>query len=105
MRTVHMSKLISDLELIAANTQGLWDELRGARIFITGGTGFFGCWLVESFCFMNHLLGLGAEATILTRSPAAFAQKCPHLASDAAVTLHAGDVRSFVFPDGEYRYV
>jgi nucleoside-diphosphate-sugar epimerase len=100
-----MNRLVQDLELIAANTQGLWDELRGARIFITGGTGFFGCWLVESFCFMNHLLGLGAEATILTRSPAAFAQKCPHLASDAAVTLHAGDVRSFVFPDGEYRYV
>jgi nucleoside-diphosphate-sugar epimerase len=100
-----MNRLAQDLELIAAKTQGSWDELRGERVFITGGTGFFGCWLVESFCFMNHLLGLGAEATILTRNPAAFAQKCPHLASDTAVTLHAGDVRSFVFPDGEYRYV
>jgi nucleoside-diphosphate-sugar epimerase len=100
-----MNKLASDLELIAAQTQGLWDELRGQRIFITGGTGFFGCWLVESFCFVNHLLGLGAAVTILTRNPDAFAQKCPHLALDAAVTLHAGDVRSFVFPDGEYKYV
>jgi nucleoside-diphosphate-sugar epimerase len=100
-----MNRLAPDLELIAANTQGLWDELRGERVFITGGTGFFGCWLVESFCFVNHLLGLGAEATILTRNPEAFAQKCPHLASDTAVTLQAGDVRSFSFPEGEYTYV
>ena len=100
-----MHSLIPDLELIAANTPGLWDELRGERVFITGGTGFFGCWLVESFCFVNRLLGLGAEATILTRHPEAFATKCPHLASDPSVTLQAGDVRSFLFAEGEYRYV
>jgi len=100
-----MNRLASDLELIAANTHGLWDELRGQRLFITGGTGFFGCWLVESFCFVNHLLGLGAKATILTRNAEVFANKCPHLASDTAVTLQAGDVRSFLFPEGEYTYV
>lgn len=100
-----MNRLAQDLEFIAANTQGLWDELGGERIFITGGTGFFGCWLVESFCFVNRLLGLGARATILTRDPAAFALKCPHLASDSAVTLQAGDVRTFSFPEGEYKYV
>lgn len=94
-----------DLELILAHTAPLWDELRGQRFFLTGGTGFFGCWLVESFCYMNRHLCLGAEMTVLTRNPEAFAQKCPHLACDPAVTLHSGDVRSFVFPEGEFRYV
>jgi nucleoside-diphosphate-sugar epimerase len=94
-----------DLELILEHTAPMWEEVRGSRIFLTGGTGFFGCWLVESFCFVNNLLGLGAVATVLTRNPEAFAQKCPHLASDPAVTLHAGDVRSFAFPRGEYQYV
>jgi nucleoside-diphosphate-sugar epimerase len=94
-----------DLELILEHTAPLWEEMRGSRIFLTGGTGFFGCWLVESFCFVNNLLGLGAAATILTRNGEAFAQKCPHLASNPAVTLHAGDVRGFAFPEGEYQYV
>lgn len=100
-----MNRLAVDLELIVANTHGLWDELRGQRLFITGGTGFFGCWLVESFCYINRLHGLNAQATILTRDPEAFALKCPHLASDAAITLLHGDVRRFAFPSGEYRYV
>jgi nucleoside-diphosphate-sugar epimerase len=94
-----------DLRLILEHTAPLWEEARGQRIFITGGTGFFGCWLLESFCFVNEFLRLGAKATILTRNPEAFERKCSHLASDPSVTLVRGDIRSFAFPSGEYRYV
>ncbi len=94
-----------DLELIAAATAGLWEEMRGQHLFLTGGTGFFGCWLVESFCHVNRALGLGAQATVLTRDPAKFAAKAPHLANDPAITLHTGDVRDFASPAGEFGYV
>ena len=100
-----MNRLIADLDLIAEATQGLWDEVRGQRIFLTGGTGFFGCWLVEGFCHVNRVLGLNARLSILTRNAVAFAEKCPHLASDPAITLHPGDVRAFQFPGEEYGFM
>lgn len=96
---------IQDLDRIADKTRHLWDELRGQSLLITGGTGFFGCWLVESFCHINRNLSLGARATVLTRNPAGFAAKCPHLATDPAVTMHTGDVRTFAFPEGRFSHI
>jgi nucleoside-diphosphate-sugar epimerase len=95
----------TDLELILRATQTLWEPLRGQRIFITGGTGFFGCWLVESFCYINRKLSLNARATVLTRSPANFVAKAPHIAADPHLQLLAGDVRDFKFPDGSFPFV
>lgn len=94
-----------DLDLILTQTAEQWEEVRGQHLFITGGTGFFGCWLLASFCHINRALNLNATATVLTRDPVAFRAKCPHLASDSAIALLGGDIRNFHFPDGEFRYV
>jgi len=93
-----------DLDLVFSKTRDMWCEMRGKRLFITGGTGFIGCWLLESFVDANRALRLGAHATVLTRNPAEFARKCPHLVSDAAISLHTGDVRHFAYPDGEFEF-
>jgi nucleoside-diphosphate-sugar epimerase len=94
-----------DLDRILTHTRPLWEELRGRRLFITGGTGFFGCWLLESFLHANDRLNLNASTTVLTRDPDSFRQKAPHLANHPAITLHAGDILSFEFPDGEFPYI
>ena len=83
----------------------VWSDLKGARLLITGGTGFFGCWLLESLCHANRHLGLGARATILTRSPGAFCRKAPHLAGNSAVELVEGDVLALPELPGEYSHV
>ena len=97
--------LASDLDHILDHTRELWEELRGERLFITGGTGFFGCWLLESFAWANDRLGLKASVLVLTRNPDAFQRKSPHLAANPAILFHPGDVRSFVFPSGSFSHV
>lgn len=100
-----MNPLSNDLDHILVHTEGLWEELRGQRIFITGGTGFFGCWLLESFVWANTRLGLNAQAVVLSRNPAAFMKKAPHLAGHEALVFHAGDIRDFQFPSGSFSHV
>ena len=95
-----------DLNEICEQTESLWKELRGQRIFITGGTGFFGCWLLESFAAANRRFGLNLSVTVLSRSPEAFRQRCPHLAENPAIRLVHGDIlKPYTFPDGEFPYV
>lgn len=97
--------LAADLDHVLDHTRDLWEQLRGERIFITGGTGFFGCWLLESFAWANDRLGLKAEALVLTRNPDAFRRKAPHLTAHPAIHFHPGDVRAFEFPQGSFSHL
>ena len=100
-----VNPLSQDLDHILSHTEGLWEELRGERIFITGGTGFIGCWLLESFAWANDKLALNASAMVLTRNYQAFQKKAPHLASHPSIKFHIGDVMNFDFPAGEYSHI
>jgi dTDP-glucose 4,6-dehydratase len=97
--------LAKDLDHILEHTQNIWDELRGARLFITGGTGFFGKWLLESLLWANDRLDLECKTTILTRNLDAFKSIVPHLAGHQAVSILIGDVRTFAFPSGSYTHI
>jgi nucleoside-diphosphate-sugar epimerase len=94
-----------DLEHVLSHTRNLWEEARGSRFFITGGTGFFGVWLLETFAHANERLGLGMKAVVLTRNPEAFALKAPHLSNRKDIGFLRGDVRSFHPPEGQFSHV
>jgi dTDP-glucose 4,6-dehydratase len=85
-----------DIEHVLEHSPGVWNELRGASIFVTGGTGFFGRWMVESFRAANQQFQLGARLVVLSRYP----QK-----SLEGISFCSGDVRSFEFPEGEFSHV
>lgn len=97
--------LRDDLDDCLARTRDLWNEIRDQRIFITGATGFFGCWLLETLLWANRQLQLNAQVTILTRNPNTLNQKAPHLAADPAVKILVGDVKTFQFPSGTFSHI
>lgn len=88
-----------DLEHVLRPTQALWEPVRGQRIFITGGTGFFGSWLLESLAFCNRRLNLNLSITVLSRNPEAFALRMPHLAAEQSIRFLRGDILDFPFPN------
>ena len=96
---------VRDRDHMLLHTAGLWEALRGERIFMTGGTGFVGTWLVEAFVAANQAYDLGATAVLLSRDPDRFAARAPHLANDRAVRLIAGDAVDFAPPDGRFAFV
>jgi nucleoside-diphosphate-sugar epimerase len=97
--------LSADLDHILSRTRPLWEELRGLRIFVTGGTGFFGCWLLESFAWANDQLNLGAEMLVLTRNLERFQKKAPHIANRPDIRFQIGDARDFKFPSGPFSHI
>ena len=89
---------VEDLEHIYQNTQDIWESFRGKSIFLTGGTGFFGKWFLESFIYVNDKLELNAKISILTRNPESFLLKYPFY-KEHANTVHfvKGDILTYDF--------
>jgi nucleoside-diphosphate-sugar epimerase len=97
--------LDADRAHVLARTEPLWRELGGARLLITGGTGFVGSWILESLRWANEELDAGVDALVLTRDPDDFTRRRPHLAQAKGVRLHRGDIRTFETPGESFSHV
>lgn len=95
----------ADLEHILAHGGDLWRGLAGTRLFITGGTGFFGIWLLESIAAANDALKVGVGATVLSRDPQRFLDRMPHLAVRPEFDWLRGHPASFAFPATRHDYI
>jgi len=95
----------TDLAHVLRHTEDLWEDLRGERLFITGGTGFIGGWMVESLLRADLDLAFGVRMVLLTRDPDRFRAVAPHVADHPAVTLARGTVRDFEPPSGAFAFV
>lgn len=75
---------------------------RGARLFVTGGTGFVGRSLLR---FLNQSAGRleNIRTTVLTRDPGRFAARHPDLTR--RIEMLRGDVRDFVWPKTKFTHV
>ena len=72
------------------------------RIFITGGTGFFGKSMLDYRLRHSDWEWAKAEWVILSRAPERFAAASPQLANQPGVSFAVGDVRDFAFPQGHF---
>lgn len=94
-----------DLAAIGSALAGDWSQLSGKRLFITGGTGFIGRWMLEALRAADLRFGIGVDITVLTRDPDAFAAKAPHLVGHPGFRFVAGDILTLQPDGGRYSHV
>ena len=69
------------------------------KIFLTGGTGFFGKSILD---MLRSGFRKESEFVILSRDPEKFLREYPEYSGLANVRFAAGDVRDFTFPDEHF---
>ena len=85
-------KLEDDFAQITRDGAQSFEALKDSHIFLTGGTGFIGTWILEAILFSNQTKNANIRVTVLTRNPENFKVKHPHLAKEKYFDFIAGDV-------------
>ena len=98
-----MNSLCQDLSFIIKEARDEIEKLAGKSLFITGGTGFFGKWILESLVFANQKLTKKTDITVLSRNPDLFVKHHPHISR--GIKFVHGDIENFKFPQGEFNYI
>lgn len=101
--------LFSQVEtLLATYFPGFWSTLSGASLFITGGTGFVGRWLLECLARAENRYRLGMHVMVLTRDRSVFARTylgAKVLLEHPSIDFIEGDVRYFGYPDRSFTHI
>src|SRR5271156_2759430 len=105
MRKALFSIAAQDIDDILRAAAGDLAALRGKKLFITGGTGFFGKWLLAALLHANTELDLGFELTVLSRDPNAFAARHPEVDRLSELTLLRGNVVDFTAEEWDFDFI
>jgi nucleoside-diphosphate-sugar epimerase len=95
----------ADAEAVLRSRSHLLDVLRGQHLFISGGTGFLGIWLLELIKVLNERQGFDLKVTVYSRNACAFASRHPHLGQLTGVRFEDGDIRYLTELPRDVRYI
>lgn len=84
--------LEQDLQRLISDNKLIFESFKEKKIFITGGTGFIGKWLLHSFCYANDNLGLGCNLVVVSRDPGKFIRDNIYFSTRSDITFIASDV-------------
>ena len=80
-------------------------DLHNCSILLTGGTGFFGLWLIELIDWLRRTHRIDINLHVVSRDPEAILFQRPIYHNRKWLSFISGDVRSFEPPSGKIDYV
>lgn len=97
--------LAQDMENVHLHTGSVWSKLEGSHIFLTGGTGFFGKWLLHSVRHVIESEDRNIKVTVLTRNPEIFSNDQPELYAFENFSYLTGDIQTFKSPNLDFTHL
>ena len=82
-----------DIDDVLRHAARFEHDLRGARVLVTGATGWFGTWLLDALVALNRAKSLDLRIVAVSRRPDTFAQRYPELHAAEEIEWVAADVR------------
>jgi len=87
-------RIEQDFESVITQGKNSFENLKYSHIFLTGGTGFIGRWILEVINYYNTNNQTKIKVTILTRSPEKFKIEYPFLYNNLNYKFISGDIQS-----------
>ena len=95
----------SDLGFICSNCLPELKSISNKSILITGGSGFFGKWFIESIAFANVNFSLNILLTVITRDKSIFLLNNPKFISFNFLTIVEGNILEKQKIKGDFDYL
>jgi dTDP-glucose 4,6-dehydratase/UDP-glucose 4-epimerase len=106
MKQIHFNYDISeDIKLIQFRLDSVLSSFNDKKIFITGGTGFFGRWLLQLLCSLIKDRGYKIEIFVLSRNPEDFLKVHSNFPFKQNIYFIKGDVCDFKLPNIKIDYL
>jgi UDP-glucuronate decarboxylase len=97
---------ISDDVSLAIQRSGAdFSCLRRKKVLVTGGTGFFGVWLLSSLLKVREMLGGELDITVIARNPRSFLQRYTQFESRPGLTFLCGDIISIDLRESKFSHL
>lgn len=88
-----------DLARVLGHLDG--STLAGQHLFVTGGTGFYGFWLLSALDWLNRA-GVPVSACVLSRAPERFLERHARFRHQDWLSFCVGDVTDYQPPHGRF---
>lgn len=85
--------ILSDAAEVFKSSSCDLSNLREKHLYITGGTGMLGKWLLELIAILNKKEEMGIRVTVLSRNPRSFIAANPRIGKMPWLTFAEGDIR------------
>lgn len=97
--------IFRQLAHVADDLSAAWAPLHGSKILLTGGSGFFGHWILSALNYLQKNSRININCSILSRNPTPIKEKLSFLSESSKYEFLINDIRKFEVNEKNFDYL